>query len=55
MARSTCDGSGIPEVQADPVEAAKLGLQRPQEFLRDKAVKSQVGIAGVIAGRLSVR
>ena len=38
----------MPEVQAEPVEAARWGWSvGSQDLLRDKAFKSQVGIAGV--------
>ena len=48
-ARRTCEGSGMPEGQAEPVEAAEVGLEGGEQILGDKAFKSQVGIAGVSA------
>ena len=39
----------MPEVQAEPVEAARWGWREGEEVVRDKAFKLQVCIAGVAA------
>ena len=45
-ARRTCEGSGIPEVQAEPVEAARWGWRAPKISCATKPSNRKLALPG---------
>ena len=51
MALSTWDGSGVPEVHAEPVDAARCGCKAPKMSCAENPVKRIFALPGWRAGR----